>query len=249
MQAKHTTAHSRPEGLRRWGRRLASVSTVLVVTIGAGLLFGISASNARHQGSLAETNLAGLVAQQQADVLDLEETVDELRTEQDELVESQIPAAPTQSGILALRGAMVGNGVTVTLDDAPADFQLDETVSVNDAVVHQQDVDAVMNALWRGGAEVMSVQDVRITSTTPVRCVGNVILVGARSFAPPYRITAIGDVDRMVAALNDDPSVRLYREDAARYQMGWDVTVADRITIPAASELSSLQFACIREGA
>ena len=229
MQAKHTT-------------------TVLVVTVMAGLLFGISASNAREQGSLAETDLAGLVAQQQDAVVELEESVDGLRRQQDDLVASQISAAPAQSAILALRGEMVGPGLTVMLDDAPADFQLEDSVSVNDAVVHQQDVDAVMNALWLGGAEAMSVQGIRITASTPVRCVGNVILVGVRSFAPPYRIAAIGNVAGMTAALDGDESVRLYREDAARYQMGWDVTVADRVTVPAANQLSSLQFANIEKG-
>lgn len=229
MQAKHTT-------------------TVLVVTVMAGLLFGISASNAREQGSLAETDLAGLVAQQQNAVVELEESVDGLRRQQDDLVAFQIPAAQEQSAILALRGELVGPGLTVMLDDAPADFQLDDSVSVNDAVVHQQDVDAVMNALWLGGAEAMSVQGIRITASTPVRCVGNVILVGVRSFAPPYRITAIGNVAGMTAALDGDESVRLYREDATRYQMGWDVAVADRVTVPAANELSSLQFASIEKG-
>ena len=229
MQAKHTT-------------------TVLVVTVMAGLLFGISASNAREQGSLAETDLAGLVAQQQNAVVELEESVDGLRRQQDDLVAFQIPAAQEQSAILALRGELVGPGLTVMLDDAPADFQLDDSVSVNDAVVHQQDVDSVMNALWLGGAEAMSVQGVRITASTPVRCVGNVILVGVRSFAPPYRIMAIGNVAGMTASLDGDESVRLYREDAARYQMGWDVTVAARVTVPAANELSSLQFASIEKG-
>ena len=122
MQAKHTT-------------------TVLVVTVMAGLLFGISASNAREQGSLAETDLAGLVAQQQNAVVELEESVDGLRRQQDDLVAFQIPAAQEQSAILALRGELVGPGLTVILDDAPVDFQLEDSVSVNDAVVHQQDVD------------------------------------------------------------------------------------------------------------
>ena len=125
MQAKHTT-------------------TVLVVTVVAGLLFGISASNAREQGSLAETNLAGLVAQQQDAVVELEDCVDGLRRQQDDLVASQISAAPAQSAILALRGEMVGPGLTVMLDDAPADFQLEDSISVNDAIVHQQDVDAAV---------------------------------------------------------------------------------------------------------
>ena len=59
---------------------------------------------------------------------------------------------------------------------------------------------------------------------------------------------AIGNVAGMTAALDEDESVRLYREDAARYQMGWDVTVADRVTVPAANQLSSLQFASIEKG-
>ena len=62
-------------------------------------------------------------------------------------------------------------------------------------VVHQQDVQGVVNALWRGGAEAMQIMDQRVISTSAVRCVGNTLLLQGRVSSPPYTITAVGDVD------------------------------------------------------
>ena len=65
-----------------------------------------------------------------------------------------------------------GPAITVTLDDAPS------TVAANGIepdllVVHQEDIQAVVNALWSGGAEAMTIQGQRVISTTAVKCVGN----------------------------------------------------------------------------
>ncbi len=249
MSPKPSTSRGRSTSARRVGvmkrQRLPvrSAFAVLLVTIAAGLLFGISAYSARSHGNPSELNMAGLVREQQKAVLDLEETVEQMRLDQDDVIAESSPLVASVA--LGFRGELAGPGVTVTLDDSPADFVLDNAANVNAAVVHQQDVDAVMNALWSGGAEAMSVQGVRVTFSTPVRCVGNVILVGARSYAPPYRITAIGNVDGMLLALDSDPSVRLYKEDTVRYQLGWDVQVHDSTTISAASDLSALQYATL----
>lgn len=216
---------------------------VTLVTMTAGVLFGVSASNARLRGTDTEINLTTLVEDRQQDVERLADEVNSLRERSDSLLAATRPLAAAEVDSLDRRGELTGPGVVVTLNDSPSDFQLDATANVNDAVVHQQDVDAVMNALWRGGAEAMTVQDIRITSYTPVRCVGNVILVGAQSFAPPYRIAAIGDVEGMVSALDTDPSVSLYREDAARYQLGWDVQVLNETTVSAAGQPTPVRYA------
>ncbi len=232
-------------------RRIPLRSWITVALVGAvaGLMFGVSASNARLHGSAAQGNLASLVREQQDVVVSLQNSVEELQVEQENAVAAAHPAeAESGQPLLQARGELSGPGVKVTLDDAPTDFVLDESVNVNAAVVHQQDVDAVMNALWQGGAEAMSVQGVRITSTTPVRCVGNVILVGARSYAPPYEIAAIGDQSAMVEALENDPIVALYRRDAARYQLGWSVQLKESIVVPAAPDLSPLNYATLMEG-
>ena len=79
-----------------------------------------------------------------------------------------------------------GPAVVVELNDAkiPSD-QLPEGIGVDDIVVHQQDVQAVVNALWAGGAEAMMLMDQRVISTSAVRCVGNtLILQGASTHRP-----------------------------------------------------------------
>ena len=47
---------------------------------------------------------------------------------------------------------VVGPGVTVTLDDADAPDPLPDGLTGDDYIVHQQDVQGVVNALWRSGA-------------------------------------------------------------------------------------------------
>ena len=61
---------------------------------------------------------------------------------------------------------MHGPAVTVVLKDAPKE-EIDHAVSsgevtADELVVHQQDIQAVVNALWAGGAEAMTLQDQRV---------------------------------------------------------------------------------------
>ena len=84
---------------------------------------------------------------------------------------------------------MTGGGLTVTLDDAPPGAidrsypRLPEPTA-DDLVVHQQDLQAVVNALWAGGAAAIQLMDQRIISTSAVRCVGNVLILQDRVYFP-----------------------------------------------------------------
>ena len=53
-------------------------------------------------------------------------------------------------------------------------------------VVHQEDIQAVVNALWSGGAEAMTIQGQRVISTTAVKCVGNTVVLHGIPYGPPY---------------------------------------------------------------
>src|SRR4029450_8187022 len=44
-----------------------------------------------------------------------------------------------------------GPGLSVTLNDAPPNQQVPPAIGPNALVVHQQDIQAVVNALWAGG--------------------------------------------------------------------------------------------------
>lgn len=235
-----TAVHSVRAKVWMWAGR--STFAVGVALLAAGLLFGVAASNADGRPSALELNLTDVVGQQKVDVENLSDQVSLLKEQKEDLLAQVEGGTSEESKVVEQRQAAVGPGLTVVLDDAPAQFELDSGINVNETIVHQQDVDAVMNALWRGGAEFMAVQGVRITSRTPVRCIGNVILVGARSYAPPYRIEAVGDVEGMLEALENDPMVAIYRDAAARYNLGWEVDVAQDMEIPAADAPTDLQF-------
>ena len=130
------------------------------------------------------------------------------------------PSRPRADASRAAAGftAVHGPGLAVELDDAPRrpDGGLPVGARPDDVVVHQQDVQSVVNALWAGGAEAMTIMGIRVISTSAVRCVGNTLLLHGLVFSPPFRIEAIGDQDRMRAALAADPGVRAFRDAVDR---------------------------------
>ncbi len=99
---------------------------------------------------------------------------------------------------VALRGPAglvpeTGPGVTVTLSDAPDDVASSSSVDPRLLIVHQQDIQAVVNAMWRSGARAVTVQGQRIVTTTGIRCIGNAVQLQGVPYSQPYVISAVGD--------------------------------------------------------
>ena len=84
-------------------------------------------------------------------------------------------------------------------------------VTADQLVVHQQDIQAVVNALWSGGAEAMTLQKQRVISTTGIKCVGNTVVLHGVPYAPPYEITAIGDLDALQTGLDSSDYIAGYK--------------------------------------
>ncbi|WP_344081469.1 DUF881 domain-containing protein [Luedemannella helvata] len=141
--------------------------------------------------------------------------------------------------------ALHGPGLVVRLDDAPRrpDGSLPAGAGVDDVVVHQQDVQSVVNALWAGGAEAMSIMDVRVISTSAVRCVGNTLLLHGQVYSPPFVVRAIGDPEAMRRALDAASGVRAFAEAARVWGLGYDVASQGDITVPAYSGSVDLDHA------
>jgi uncharacterized protein YlxW (UPF0749 family) len=104
-------------------------------------------------------------------------------------------------------------------------------------------VQAVVNALWAGGGEAMSIMGVRVISTSAVRCVGNTLLLNGRVYSPPFVIRAIGDPGRMQDALGQSDGVRAFRAAATTLGLGYQVKVEGDVTVPAYDGSTSLQYA------
>jgi uncharacterized protein YlxW (UPF0749 family) len=138
-----------------------------------------------------------------------------------------------------------GPGLVVTLNDAQRDAngRFPRDASPDDLVVHQQDIEAVLNAMWSAGAEAIEMQDQRIIATSVPRCVGNTLLLNGRTYSPPYTITAIGNPAAMQAALAAAPLVTLYKQYVVRFGLGYHEEVKPDVQIVGHSAPVRMHFA------
>ena len=207
----------------------------------AGFLFvasGITADGTNlRTGGLED--LRSLVLDRADKVAVLQSEVDTLATEVNDLSITRVdPALSAQISQLEQATGLTpvsGSALRISLDDAPRESgtPLPSGVVPDDLVVHQQDVQSVVNAMWRGGATAVQVMDQRIIGTSAIRCVGNTLLLQGRVYSPPFVITAVGNTAELQQALNDEPGVSLYREYVERFNLGWDVSILNQTTIPA----------------
>ncbi|MEU8590523.1 DUF881 domain-containing protein [Streptomyces sp. NPDC048664] len=142
---------------------------------------------------------------------------------------------------------LTGRAVTVTLDDAPPNATAKlpgyPEPQPDYLVIHQQDLQAVVNALWQGGAQGIKVMDQRLIGTSAVRCVGNTLILQGRVYSPPYKITAVGDPDKLQQALAASPAIQNYMVYVNVYGLGWKVTDDGTVTLPGYSGTVDLHYA------
>jgi uncharacterized protein YlxW (UPF0749 family) len=192
--------------------------------------------------------LADLIEQQQSSAASLRAEVARLRAE----VDAERAASATRSGGSAERAdlvadasevaglvAVTGPGLKVTLNDSRL-AQPPSGGNVNDLVIHSQDVQAVVNALWRSGAEAVSINGQRLVSTSAVLCVGNTLLLNGTVHSPPYVISAVGATkDRF----DTDRLVRRLKTDANAFGLGFSVERATKLELPAYKGATKLTYA------
>lgn len=221
----------------------------------AGLIFVTSfntakGTNIRTDASLLK--LSDLIHERDHKNADLGRSTAEVRREVDTLAgrddgsteaeDARLRALEKTAGTSELSGA----ALTVTLDDAPPNATANPGYpdpQPNDLVIHQQDLQAVVNALWLGGARGIRVMDQRLISTSAVRCVGNTLILQGRVYSPPYRITAVGDRPALRKALAASPALQNYQLYVKAYGLGWKVDEKDRETLPGYTGTVDLHYA------
>ena len=227
---------------------------VPVVFAVAGLLATASAQTARGTDlrSVGRTDTADLIREQQyrADVQ--AQQVRTLRGQVRALTTQSAPLGSLLQQLTAGQGALAsgagtaavrGPALTVRLDDAPHEGAVPAGFTADDLVVHQQDVQAVVNAMWAAGAEAMMLMDQRVVSTSAVRCVGNVLILQGRVYSPPYVIRAIGDTAAMRRSLERSPQLRIYREYVDALGLGYQVSRESSLTVPGYDGSLDLRYA------
>ena len=224
------------------------ITTVLVCVL-AGLMMTVAAIAARGTDLRADrtADLRDLIVSQGQRNTELRDEADALRAEVAGLgsgqagigdIADELARAEEKAGLVAVAGP----GVRVTLTDAPNDVK---PAGVDDdaLVVHQQDIQAVANALWAGGAEAMTIQGQRVISTTGIKCVGNTVVLHGIPYAPPYVIEAIGDQGLLLAALDESPSLQIYRQYVDAYGLGYTVERSEGLEFSAFSGSTGVRLA------
>lgn len=247
------------EGVRMPSRRRVKPWQVAVpiVTLVAGLMFAVS-SRAAHGTDLrsGNTQLSDVVAGADRRVKEKQQSVASLRRQVEQAQSaavkkdgpaaqaSKINAQASKEEDPAGLAPLTGQAITVTLDDSKKSVdQLPEDGTPDWLVVHQQDVQAVVNALWRAGARGMMLMDQRVVSTSAVRCVGNTLILQGRVYSPPFTIKAIGDPVKLKAALDDDEAVKIYKQYVDLVGLGYDVKTEQNASFPAFTGSLSLKYA------
>ncbi|WP_404869104.1 DUF881 domain-containing protein [Kitasatospora griseola] len=238
-----TISSQTPAARPRRGRIVGRALTCTVFAL-AGLLFYVSGRTA-HGTDLRTDNsllkLSDVIQQRSTQNQQLQEQVAADQNRADGLAREQGQSPDDAARLAALQqaaglDALHGPGLTVTLDDAPPNATARipgvPEPGVNDLVIHQQDIQAVVNALWRGGAEGIQVMDQRLVSTSAVRCVGNTLLLQGRVYSPPYVIRAVGRTEALRSAVDADPTIRNYLGYVAAYGLGWKVQEGNDLSLP-----------------
>ncbi|MEU2895226.1 DUF881 domain-containing protein [Streptomyces sp. NPDC088106] len=211
----------------------------------AGLLFFISfdtakGTNLRTDASLLK--LSDLIHERSLKNGELDESNGALREDIESLAERDDGSTEAEDDRLAAleeragTQKLKGEAITVTLNDAPPDATAKlpgyPEPQPDYLVIHQQDLQAVVNAMWQGGAEGIKVMDQRLISTSAVRCVGNTLILQGRVYSPPYKITAVGDPEKLRKALSEAPAIQNYMVYVNVYGLGWKVEDEGTVTLP-----------------
>lgn len=117
-----------------------------------------------------------------------------------ELLSKQKRKAMSLNGLANFEGP----GIKIELKDS--EWEILANQNPNDYVVHDQDVLSIVNDLKVAGAEAISINNQILKLDSVVKCSGATITINGKTFAQPFVIRAIGDVEQLEAAIKSKDS-------------------------------------------
>lgn len=95
-----------------------------------------------------------------------------------------------------------GQGIQLKLTDSKRRPSSTRAFEADKYIIHDVDLQQVVNELGASGAEAIAVNGQRIVGRTAIRCVGPTIQVNGVPISPPFIIQAIGNADTLAGALS-----------------------------------------------
>lgn len=239
---------------RRSGSRSAwrVGSPLVILLIGSLLVISAEHSKGTDLRPGRYTDLASLVSSEAEEYESLRQRVSELNddiaTLTDSIDDSEVSRYQRRIAELEDPAGLVphtGEGLTVTLSDAPEDVINASSVPLGFLVVHQQDIQAVVNAMWQAGASAVTIQGQRVVSTTGIKCEGNAVQLQGVPYSQPYVISAVGDQGALLDSIATDEYLQLYREQASdpEIAVGWSLDLEETVVAPAFEGVLDINYA------
>lgn len=230
--------------------------SLIVFALIIGTLVGIAAMQLRGGETTKErtkTSLIQRIEQQQKTVDTRTRDASALRAEISELDAKTLRDVSEELGQSVQRLSLVagavpvrGPGFVVTLDDAPrpndgggSNFEPRSDTETTASTVQSRDLQVLTNSLWAAGAEAMSINGQRLTSTASIRFAGQAILVDFRPLKRPYVVTAIGDPGKMPASFADGSGGTYLSTLKSSFGIQVETSVRKEVTIPASATLGT----------
>jgi uncharacterized protein YlxW (UPF0749 family) len=208
----------------------------------AGIFLGIAIANFQRQVPLIEKSKQDLRISIENRVSNLASLSDRLSEINDEINNQNIQIGDVSNrGILNLNEtdlqivsgvkSITGSGFKIVINDARRTDSLDFQ-EVNLAKVFDSDLQLITNALWASGAQAISVNNQRITTTTAIRSAGEAILINYRPLLPPYEIVFIGN-EEVSKQLVENPDFKDFQYVVTTYGLEYKIEKIDNVEIPA----------------
>lgn len=231
--------------------RLAGTALVALVALAVGFVLAgqlrtqlLAPSNqvARYQALVRSVqDLEAANADERRQIADLRAQIDALeadaaaRSATTQALRNQVSDLRAHAGLVAMHGP----GVEVTLrDGVPGPDSGSGTATAY--LVNFQDVQDVVNLLFAEGAEAVAVSGRRITPLSAFSgSEGQIVIDEGPPLTSPLKVDAIGDRNRMVAALDDSSSLPGVRARQVQFQLHLTFVGLPDISVPASD--SSLQ--------
>lgn len=131
-----------------------------------------------------------------------------------------------EAGLISLKG----QGLEIILGDA---VQMPPTGDPDSYLIHDYDLQIVVNALWRGGARGIAINNERIVFTSSIRSSGTAILVNSRPLGSPYKIKVVGPTKKLIKTLLLDSNAKHFFLDyKQQYGLIASYTAKKEVVLP-----------------
>lgn len=92
--------------------------------------------------------------------------------------------------------ALEGPGIKITLVDASTEF-IQDPYEYEQKLIHNKDMIQVVNDLLNAGAEAISINEVRLISSSSINCNGAFLRINGIQICAPFYINAIGNKESL----------------------------------------------------